>query len=342
MIYNYTEKPLKIFGVPEFEKTKKLQRLSNAVMQEVPSLAGLGRRCPGARLCFRTDSPFFTVKIEFETLYVDPGMSLYSAQSAFVFIGERTHSQYVGCVFPPNYENKIFSRKFNKNETMEEVTVWLPRNERIANIEIEIADGAKIEEPTPYIYAKPILYYGSSITEGGCACNVSNAYNAIISRHLDVDYYNLGFSGNARGELPVADYIASLDLSLLVMDYDHNARTVEELRNTHESFFKRIREKQPNLPVLMLTRPAAKYGEEERKRKKVVWDTYANAVATGDENVYFQDGEAFFGDTDRELCTLDTIHPNDLGFYRMAAVLEPIINQILKNNRIICGAKQEL
>ena len=155
-------------------------------------------------------------------------------------------------------------------------------------------------------------------------------FGARIVSKFKLDYYNLGFSGNARGELPVADYIASLDLSLLVMDYDHNARTVEELRQTHERFFKRIREKQPNLPVLMVTRPSAKYGEDEIKRREIVQQTYANAIVAGDKNVYFQDGEMLFGTTDRELCTMDTIHPNDLGFYKMAAVLEPIISAILK------------
>jgi hypothetical protein len=57
--------------------------------------------------------------------------------------------------------------------------------------------------------------------------------------------------------------------------------------------------------------------------------TYQNALKAGDENVYFIDGEVFFGEYDRELCTVDRIHPNDLGFYRMAQVIEPVIKSIL-------------
>ena len=332
MIYKYNEKPLRIFGAPEFEKTKKIRRLPDEVMEAVPSLSFLGRRCPGARLCFRTNATSFTLKITLETLNLDRGMALYSAQSAFVFIGDRQRSRFAGIAIPENYENKYYQRTFSKSAEMEDVTVWLPRNEIIADIEVEVPDGTAVEEPTPYKYAKPILYYGSSITEGGCCCNVSNAYNAIISRHLDVDYYNLGFSGNARGELPVADYINSLDLSLLVMDYDHNARTVEELLETHDRFFQRIREKHPTLPVLMVTRPSARYGEDERKRREVVKQTYEKAISAGDKNVYFQDGEALFGSEDRELCMTDTVHPNDLGFYKMASVLEPIIRGILERS----------
>ena len=215
---------------------------------------------------------------------------------------------------------------------MEDVLILLPRNEIIENVEISINDQATVLPPTEYKYSKPIVYYGSSITEGGISCNPSNAYNAIISRHLDVDYINLGFSGNAKGEIPMADFICSLDFSIFVYDYDHNAPTVEHLKNTHELFFKRIREFKPSVPVVMLTRPYANYGKDEYARKAVVKATYDSAVSNGDKNVYFIDGESFFKDfRDKELCFIDTIHPNDLGFHKMAEVIEPVIKDILEN-----------
>ena len=208
------------------------------------------------------------------------------------------------------------------------VTVFLV----IKTFSVFIEDEAEILPPTPYKYSTPILYYGSSITEGGIACNVTNGYNAIISRHLDADYYNLGFSGNAKGELAMADFINTLDISLFVYDYDHNAPDVEHLRRTHEPFFKRIRESKPNLPILMMTRPCANYGSDEQARKEVVYTTYKNAIDSGDKNVYFIDGESFFkDDPDKELCFIDTIHPNDLGFYKMVQVIEPVIRQILES-----------
>ncbi|MBQ2709949.1 MAG: hypothetical protein IJF67_16870, partial [Clostridia bacterium] len=66
------------------------------------------------------------------------------------------------------------------------------------------------------------------------------------------------------------------------------------------------------------------------RRRAVIRKTYDNAVARGDKNVWFIDGESFFGDIDRELCTCDRCHPNDLGFYRMAAVVEPVVKAILE------------
>lgn len=332
-VYSYKSQELKIFGVPNFDETKSLRRLPDKIIDQVPSLKFLGKRTPGARLGFRTDAEEFILKIEFENLTPDIGMALYSCQSALVYAGDRQKPRYLGMCRPANYQNKSFEAKIRKgNSKFEDILIWLPRNEIISDITVSFADTATVALPTPYKYSKPILYYGSSITESGCAYNVNNGYNAIISQHLDVDYINLGFSGNAKGELPIADYINTLDISIFVYDYDHNAPTVEHLKATHEQFFKRIREAHPILPIIMMTRPSIEYGNDEKCRREVVFTTYQNALASGDKNVYFIDGEQFFGDKDRHLCTADGVHPNDLGFYRMAECVEPIVKSILENN----------
>ena len=330
--YSICEKPIKVFGIPNFDRDKRLTRLPDEVIEKVPSLEFLGRRCPGGRVGFKTNSKTIGVRFKYKTLSPDIGMSIYSCQSAFVFAGDRQSSKYLGLIAPYNYESLEFERKVTKSDKMEDVLILLPRNEIIENMEILLDEDAQILPPTEYRYSKPILYYGSSITEGGISCNLSNAYNAIISRHLDVDYINLGFSGNAKGEIAIADYINTLDFSIFVYDYDHNAPTVEHLRDTHEKFFKRIREKHPNVPVIMLTRPYANYGYDEQARKEVIKHTYENALKNGDKNVYFIDGEDYFKDfADKELCFIDTIHPNDLGFHKMAQVIEPLIKRILES-----------
>ncbi|MBO5110774.1 MAG: hypothetical protein J6D21_08655 [Clostridia bacterium] len=329
--YSAKQAPLRVFGIPNFEKTKEFRRVPDEVLRQIPSLDFLGKRPPGGRVCFRTDSPTLTVRLTLETLSVDIGMSIYACQSAHVFLGGHTDSVFLGQVNPSNYESKIFEKTFKTNGKMEDVTIFLPRNEILSDLTVLVEDGATVAPPTPYRHSHPVLYYGSSITEGGIANSPANGYNAILSRHLDVDYYNFGFSGSAKGELAMADYINTIDFSVFVYDYDHNAPTVEHLAATHEPFFRRIREKHPTVPVIMLTRPHATYGEDEIARRAVVKATYDRAVAEGDQNVYFIDGERFFlDDPDRELCFIDTIHPNDLGFAKMAAVIEPTLHAILE------------
>jgi hypothetical protein len=174
------------------------------------------------------------------------------------------------------------------------------------------------------------LYYGSSITEGGCCSKPGNAYNAFISRWLDADYYNMGFSGAAAGELDVCDYLNTIEKSIFVMDYDHNAPSPEHLKETHEPFYKRIREYDKNVPIVMISRPNPELDPEDaNKRFEVIKETYENAKASGDNNVYLIDGRTFFGTVDREACTADKIHPNDLGMFRMAEVIAPVIKNIL-------------
>ncbi len=331
MKFTYKDEPIKVFGVPNIEKSGIFERLPKELREKLPHLEFLGRRTPGARIGFRTDAPSFKVKIKLETLSPDIGMSIYTSQSACVYLGARQKSKFLGLINPRNYETKEFERAFDKPEGMDEITIWLPRNEIISDVEIEIPDGYKVEAPTPYKYSIPAIYYGSSITEAAAASNQCASYNALISRHLDLDYYNFGFSGNCKGEIEMADYINTLDFSVFVYDYDHNAPTVEHLSATHEPFYKKIREKNPSAPIVMITRPTATFDEDARLRRDVVKKTYENAQRNGDKNVYFIDGEDFFKDfDDKEVCFTDTIHPTDLGFYKMTEVIEPIIKKALE------------
>jgi len=329
--YDYNEEPLKVFGVPFFEQTKRLERLPEEIRRAVPSLSFLGRRVPGARLGFRTNSPKVIVHISYEKLDADVGVSIYQCQSGVVFIGDRTTSRYAGLVHPTSYNEFSATETIYKSGELEDVLIYLPRNPVITGVSIEVENEAVVLPPTPYCYQKPILYYGSSITECGCAM-VSNGYNSIISRWLDVDFYNFGFSGSARGEPEIAQYINTIEKSIFVYDYDHNAPDIAHLEKTHEPFFKIIREHDPELPILMMTRPDFCKETDNADRRAIIRRTYENAVSAGDKNIYFIDGETFFDKEDRALCTLDMIHPNDLGFYCMAKTICPVIRKILENH----------
>lgn len=327
--YKYTDAPLEVHGLPFFEQNHILERVPAEYREKLPNLAFLGRRCPGARVCFRTDSPRFTVKIRMQSMTPDVGMSIFACQAVNVLIGERATARFAGLVNPPDYNTLTAEKTFSKSGEMEDITLFLPRNEIVEELEISVEDGAEVASPTPYKYP-PMLFYGSSITEGGCCCRVTNVYNAIISNHLDVDYYNYGFSGSAKGEPEMAELINKIPMSIFVLDYDHNSPSAEHLANTHEPFFRAIREKNPTLPIIIMSKPDFDYSPENAKRRDIIRATYEHALADGDNNVYFIDGQSFFGDNDRHFCTCDCCHPNDLGFYRMAQCVEPVVKHILE------------
>lgn len=332
--YKYNSKPLELHGLPFYEKNHLLNRLPADTVEKLKTenptseILYLHKRCPGARICFRTNSKQFTVRMELASISPDLGMSIYDCQSINVMIGPHKTARFAGLVYPKNYDTLTAEKTFTKSDEMEDITLFFPRNEPVKNIEIEVEEDALVEAPTPYKYP-PILFYGSSITEGGCCCRVTNAYNALISADLDVDYYNYGFSGNALGELSLADCIAEIPMSIFVYDYDHNAPTAEHLKKTHEPFFRRIREKNPDLPVIMISRPSYTDSSDADIRVGIIRETYENAINSGDKNVYFVDGRTFFGDKGA-LCSCDNCHPNDLGFYMMAEKIKPVVKSILE------------
>lgn len=178
----------------------------------------------------------------------------------------------------------------------------------------------------------PIVYAGSSITQGGCASRPGNAYQAIISRRLNIDFLNFGFSGSFKAEDLIVDYLNTLSMSAFVSDYDHNAPTAEHLKNTHYRMYEKIREKHPDLPYVMITRPDVLNNEYSSKvkgelasgaviRRDIIYESYRKAIESGDRNVYFIDGDSFFAGEYQDCATVDSTHPNDYGMVRMADVI---------------------
>lgn len=340
-LFTCHDAPIHMFGLIKFYENGSLMRLPEEVMEKLPQLRQFGSRSTGGRMCFRTNTKNLYVKLVSKTFIRDSFIAQVGSSGLDLYIGERTKGIFLGSVFPtglrgtnPNESEKTFTL----DGEMTDITIYMPKNEILDNITIGIDDDAIIEAPTPYINKKPVVFYGSSITEGGCASRVGNAYNAALSRQLNMDYINFGFSGSAKGEPEMAEFIASVPMSIFVMDYDYNAPDAEHLQNTHEPFFRIIREKRPDLPIVMLSNPNYRLNpEENEKRLAVIRKTYENAKARGDKNVYLISGENFYGDEDVYACTVDKIHPNDHGFALMTneirKTLEPILLSVIENEK---------
>lgn len=235
-----------------------------------------------------------------------------------------------GSLRPESNIQTEYEGGINKEKKLSQVTINLPLYNGVTEVYIGVDEDAVVTAPEEYCIARPVVFYGSSITQGGCASRPGNAYTSILTRWTDADHINLGFSGSALGEPIMAKYIASLSMSAFVMDYDHNAPSVEHLKATHKPFFKIIREAQPTLPVIFITKPD--YDSDpvgNAMRRDVINETYISAQAAGDRAVYFVDGQSLFGTRDRDACTVDTCHPNDLGFMRMAEAVYPVLKKIL-------------
>ena len=207
--------------------------------------------------------------------------------------------------------------------------IYFPLYNGVKSLYIGLKEGCVLEAPRGYQKDGYVLFYGSSITQGGCASRPGNDYVAHLSRWLDTDVVNLGFSGNGRGEPIMAEYMAGLNPSVYVLDYAYNSPAAE-LKERHFALYETLRAAHADTPILFITNPDIEYDSEGLGRRVVVRETYLRAKRQGDKNIAFIDGEKLFGKCDRDACTVDTCHPNDLGFYRMAKTIYPVLKKMLE------------
>ena len=214
-------------------------------------------------------------------------------------------------------------------------TLNMPSYNEVTALYIGVKEGATVEHGKRYLSDLPIVYYGSSITQGGCASRPGMNYQNIIARRLNLDYVNLGFSGNGKAEDAIVDYMASMDMLAFVSDYDHNAPDAAYLRATHQKMYEKIRAAHPDVPYLMLSKPDFATGTYAHSiaRRDVVIDTYRYARRMGDTNAYYLDGEGYFRGPEEDCCTVDGTHPNDLGFMKMASCIGKLLDRALRETR---------
>ncbi|MFO7611910.1 MAG: SGNH/GDSL hydrolase family protein [Clostridia bacterium] len=301
-------------------------RMPLSVVSKVERLEELNTNTSGIRVRFETDSRTMTLKAGLGKVSEYMHMPV-SAASGFDI--------YVNNIFRTNAKPQFNGTSINEaidihgNGKTNVIDIYFPLYNSVLSFFIDLEKGALKKRHSDS--KKPLLFYGSSITQGACASRPGNSYANMLSQMLEHPVHNLGFSGNARGDIQIAEYISTLDISAFVYDYDHNAGDTEWLAATHGPFFRIIRAAQPNLPVVMMSRPGyERWIDTARRNTAVVMTTYLEALKAGDENVYFIDGRTLFGSSGRDRCSVDGTHPNDIGFLRMAETLYPYLKDILE------------
>ena len=322
--YSADEKPFKVYGL--FRENGKYTRMPLKVASDVSEgVIILHTNTAGGRVRFVTDSAYVAIHAKMDGLGKMPHFALTGSAGFDLY----ADGSYVKTFVPPfdvcdGYESIIDFADKKKRE----ITINFPLYSNVNELYVGVQKDSVLTESAPYKNSKPIVYYGSSITQGGCASRPGMSYESIVSRKFNYDYINLGFSGSAKAEDVMIEYIKNLDMSLFVYDYDYNAPTVEHLANTHEKMFLAVRRANPTIPVIMMSRPKFSLTDEEKERRNIIETTYRNAISAGDENVYFVSGEKL-----TELCkeegTVDGCHPTDFGFVSMANAISEVIENFI-------------
>ncbi len=219
-----------------------------------------------------------------------------------------------------------------------EYLLYLPLYNGVEELSFGVPTGTTLELPPQRPKGmKPIVFYGSSIVQGGCAARPGMAYPAILGRRFDWPTINLGFSGNALSEPEVAQFFAELDPAVYVLDPLPNM-TPEMVTERLERFVQILRAAHPATPIVLVervergdslfvaTHPEKYVGANARLR-----EIYNRLVQAGQRRLFYVPAAKLLG-TDGE-ATVDGSHPTDLGFVRMADAIEPVLRRALKSNR---------
>ncbi len=335
--YDVREEPFRIYGLYRPCTEDVFKRIPDEVARATSKgVEGLYKCTAGGRVRFCTDSDHVTVKAAFSSVYKSYHTTLLMSAGFDLFLDDPVtgESIFYDVIKPPyDLENGYTYTVSFPDKRKRYITVNFPLYSAVSELYIGLSKDAELCEGAPYRNKKPVVFYGSSITQGACASRPSIAYTSIISRRFNLDYINLGFSGNGKAEDAIVDYMAGLDMSVFVSDYDHNAPDAEYLRSTHYKMYEKIRAVHPDIPYIMISRPDfTKKGTERDsrvyRRQVIINDFYRAYAELGDMNVYFIDGEGFFNGEYADCCTTDDCHPTDFGMVKMADTIGNVIRKL--------------
>ena len=330
--------PFRLVGFPWIGEDQVYRRLPVEPDWEIRGAVDSLANCTaGGQIHFRSDSKRILLRVKLRQpsgMYHMPA----TGQSGFdLYLGEPGKQRY--------YSTSRFDAKagdyevtlFEGSEALRHFTLNFPLYNGVESVEVGVIAGATVLSPLPFKAPGKIVVYGTSITQGGCAARPGMAYSNILSRWMNLEFVNLGFSGNGRGEAALARLISQIDkMSLVILDYQANAG--ETIRETLGPFVKELRGVHPQVPLLVVSkiRYASELVSEDKLKAAVSLADFQAAFveeqrATGDSNIYFLNGGSLLGDSADE-CTVDGVHPTDLGFMRMAEGIAPVIRRILETS----------
>lgn len=331
--YDTLNKPFKINGLLKpYGQYDFFMRMPQEIADKVNSgVKILGYDTSGGRVRFKTNSPYVAIDAKMHDIQIGNNFPL-SATAGFDLYEKNDGAEtYIGSFLPPltvkddgGYESIIEFDCIRERELI----INFPLFSGVNKLYVGIDENSSLTEAGEYAHPVPIVYYGSSITHGACASRPGNTYERMISRNFDCDFINLGFNGSARAEKIMAEYIASLEMSVFVYDYDHNAPDVEYLEKTHKPMYDIIRKAHPDIPIIMMSRPQIYEKYDRNRRFEVINQTYQQAKSNG-ENVYIIDGREVMKKCAWDSGTVDTVHPNDLGFYCIAETVGDILKNLI-------------
>lgn len=292
----------------------------------------------GVMLRFKSDTAKICINAKVSHTGMMPHMPPVASKGFDLYIGSANAKTYAAStIFPAVDEEYNVEMYKNKGDgKIREFTLHFPLYAGVEKFSIGLSCGAKVMPPSPWCDERPVVVYGTSIQQGGCANRAGMSHTNIMSRMLNRPFINLGFSGNGKGEAAMAQAIASIkNPAMIILDYDANAAPAG-LRATLSNFIDILRESHPETPILLVSRLPYAYEfnddttfcQDREDFTAIHTAELKKRRSNGDKNIHFLDGAALYGAKPAE-CTVDGCHATDYGFMQIAEHMAPVINRIL-------------
>ena len=281
----------------------------------------------GKVISFKTDASLVDVWVMYKKHAILSTMNVTATSGLEVSVID-TDGEIVNDVISPQSSQQMLAHKIiSAGRGLKVVFITLPGYAEIHRIVIRTEKDSIFKKNDDYYGRSPIVFYGSSITQGCAASRPINNYVNIIAKHTGLPTVNYGFSESANGEEEIIRYIASTKAKAFVIEYDHNA-TYDHLKETHNRVYQLIRSYQRKTPIIFISRMSIGLSANEAEclnRKKVIETTVKNAQKNGDDKVGFVDGSMMFDRSAIRKYFADDRHPNDKGMMILAeSVLEEL------------------
>lgn len=315
-------------------ETRPFRRLPDRAEKVVPEKVWeLSGNCAGLAVRFVTDSPEVRVRWTLAAPFRMNHMPETGISGVDLYVRRDGQWRWMAVGRPDGVDNDR-TLVSGLERQRREMLLYLPLYNGLTRLEIGVHPDSVIE-PAPAWPdgTKPMVFYGTSIVQGGCASRPGMAYPAILGRRLGLPAVNLGFSGNGRTEPEVADLLAELDAGVFVIDPLPNMGGVP-VEERIAYLLDVLRRRHPATPVILVEsfgnrgEPARSGGlPEEPAVNRAMRSAYLKAKPQWGGLLTLVNGSALLGEDCED--TVDGVHPTDLGFHRMADALEPVIRKAL-------------
>lgn len=312
------------------------QRFADKHLESLPErVRELSFNTAGFYLDFKTNSTSLALAWEVDEYRSLKNMTPIAVNGFDLYGMKGGKWQFVGTARPDKKESRSTIVN-NMDGSFKNYRLYFPLYTGVETLEIGIDSTSVLRDADQGLISdKKILIYGSSITQGASASRPGMAFPSILSRMLNIEFLNFGFSGSGKIELKVAEALSSIQTDLIILDCVPNP-SPEQIATRTVPFVEQLRKAQPNTPILMVESVFRENAHWDQRLQKHVfdqnhafWDSYVSLKEKGMDKIYYVRNDRHIGE-DHE-ATIDGSHFTDLGHLRMARKLAPLIREILKD-----------